>query len=251
MDSDCQETVDWLLETVQMAAKHHLMVNYHGMYKPTGLERTWPNQITREGILGNEYNKFSKNITSEHCATLPFTRFLVGPGDFTPGGFINVQPENFSTQKKLQTPPCKEMGTRAHALAMCLITDSPILTICDMFKNYRNQPGSAFLKNLPAVWDETVAIDGEIGKYYLVTRRTGNVWYAAAITNEKGRDLTLSCKFLPEGKEYTAELYSDTPESAKEATKIAVTSQKVKSGDTLKIKMVRNGGWCVVFRPGK
>lgn len=249
MDSDCQETVDWCLDTVKIAAKHHLMVNFHGMYKPTGLERTWPNQITREGILGNEYNKFSKKITSEHCATLPFTRFLVGPGDFTPGGFLNVQPEKFSTQKKLSVPPCKEMGTRAHALAMCMITDSPILTICDKSDHYKDQPGSSFLKNIPPVWDNTTALAGEISQYYLVQRQSGDLFYAAAITNEDPRDLSLPLTFLKKGTKYKVEIFADTPESAVEATKIALSEKEVSSADVLKIRMERNGGWCAIFRP--
>lgn len=251
MDSDCQEMVQWLNETVVMCAKHHLMVNYHGMYKPVGFERTYPNQITREGILGNEYNKFSKLVTTEHCATLPFTRYLCGPGDFTPGGFLNVQPENFKTQKKLSIPPCLEQGTRAHALAMCLVVDSPILTICDRPENYKNQPSAELLKNIPAVWDNTTALDGQIGEYYLVCRQAGDKFYAAAITNENARELTLPLSFLKAGQTYTATIYADAPESNKDAEKIDLSTRKVKAGDTLSIKMVRNGGWSAVFTVNK
>lgn len=251
MDSDCQEMVQWLNETVAMCAKHHLMVNYHGMYKPVGFERTYPNQITREGILGNEYNKFSKLVTTGHCATLPFTRYLCGPGDFTPGGFLNVQPENFKTQKHLTTPPCLEQGTRAHALAMCLVVDSPILTICDRPENYKNQPGADLLKDIPAVWDASTALDGQIGEFYLVSRRSGDKFYAAAITNENARELTLPLSFLKAGKNYSAVIYADAPESDQMATKLAISKKTVKAGDVLSIKMVRNGGWSAVFTPEK
>ncbi|MDO4574375.1 MAG: glycoside hydrolase family 97 protein [Planctomycetia bacterium] len=247
MDSDYQERVEWIANVVKLCAKYHLMVNFHGMYKPTGLERAYPNQITREGILGNEYNKFSNKITTRHSATLPFTRFLCGPGDFTPGGFLNVHPEKFRTQEKLQLPPCVEMGTRAHALAMCLVCDSPLLTICDAPENYKNQPGLDFLKNIPAVWDETTAIDGAIGEYYLAVRRSGNQFYAAAITNEEARKLSLPLTFLKVGQTYEVTLYADVPESATEATKISVTKKTVTSTDTLSIDMVRNGGWTAVF----
>ncbi len=251
MDSDCQETVDWLLETVKIAAKYHLLVNYHGMYKPTGLERTWPNQITREGILGNEYNKFSNLVTPKHCATLPFTRFLAGPGDFTPGGFLNVHPDKFVMQSKLKNTSCTEQGTRAHALAMCLIVDSPILTICDKQGNYQNQPGREFLKNIPPVWDDTMAVDGEIGKYYLLWRRSGNICYAGAITDEQPRELNLKLDFLEKGQIYKAEIFADSLDSTVVATKIVLSEKMVKSGETIKIDMVRNGGWTAIFRPVK
>lgn len=251
MDSDNQERVEWIEDVVKNAAKHHLMINFHGMYKPTGMERTYPNQITREGILGNEYNKFSGKITSEHCATLPFTRWLCGPGDFTPGGFVNRQPEHFYTQKNLRTPTCCEQGTRAHALAMCLITDSPCLTICDSPQNYAGQPGFSFLKGIPAVWDETVALDGEIGKYYLHYRRSGDKFYVGAITNAEARELSLKLDFLKPGKTYVAQIFCDTPQSTgteeKDAEKIAEITKEVTSTDALTIQMVRNGGWTAIF----
>ena len=250
MDSDNQERVEWIEDILKNAAKHHLMINFHGMYKPTGMERTYPNGITREGILGNEASKWSRDIDSVHTATLPFTRWLCGPGDFTPGGFINRQPETFYTQNS--TNSAAELGTRAHALAMCLVTDSPCLTICDKPESYANQPGFDFLKNIPAVWDDTVAVDGEIGQYYLHYRRSGDTFYAAAITDSNARELTLPLSFLKPGKTYTVTQYCDTPESAgtgeKDAEKIAVITQDVTSADTLTIKMVRNGGWTAIFR---
>ena len=247
MNADDQETVEWIAETTALAAKHRLVVNYHGMYKGTGMERAYPNQITREGILGTEYNKFSTRVTTRHCATLPFTRWLVGPGDFTPGGFLNVQPENFKMQEKLSVPPCMEQGTRAHALAMCLITDSPILTICDAPKHYANQPGLEFLRNIPAVWDETRALDGAVGEYYVVARRSGKTFYASAITNENPREITLKLDFLSPGVTYTAAIYADAPESSEDAAKIQISRQNVTSADTLNLPMVRNGGWNAVF----
>lgn len=253
MNSDNQERVEWIEDVVKNAAKHHLMINFHGMFKPTGMERTYPNHITREGILGNEFNKFSKRIDSTHTATLPFTRFLCGPGDFTPGGFINRQPENFYTQtvKHLCLPTADEQGTRAHALAMCLITDSPCLTICDKPENYAGQPGFAFLKNIPAVWDETSAVDGEVGKFFLVRRRSGDKFYASAITNADARELTLKLDFLKPGKTYVAQIFCDVPESGgtgeKDAEKIAEVVKEVTSADALTVKMVRNGGWNVIL----
>lgn len=251
MDSDCQEMVEWLNETAAMCARHHLMINYHGMYKPVGFERTYPNNLTREGVLGNEFHLFGKLPSSEHCATLPFTRYLCGPGDYTPGGFLNTQPEHFKVEKRPKKLPCMEQGTRAHALAMCLVIDSPLLTICDSPKNYKDQPGAEMLKNIPSVWDNTIALDGEIGKYYLVARQSGETCYAAAITNQTPRTLTLPLTFLKSGKTYTATIYADKPESDQQATAIAISTQKVKASDTLSITMVRNGGWNAIFTPDK
>ncbi len=150
MDRDDQEMVNWYEAVTRAAAEHHLMVNFHGAFKPTGMIRTWPNQITREGILGNEYNKWSRRVTPEHRVTLPFTRFLAGPGDFTPGGFVNRPADRFQPH----VSPTQVQGTRAGQLALFVAYDSPVTCVSDHPINLRGQPGIDFLKVVPTVWDE-------------------------------------------------------------------------------------------------
>ena len=140
MDRDDQEMVNWYEKITRCAAEHHLLVDFHGAFKPTGMIRTWPNQITREGVLGNEYNKWSRRVTPEHRVTLPFTRFLAGPGDFTPGGFVNRPPDRFQSG----VSPTQVQGTRAGQLALFVAYESPVMCVCDHPVNMRGQPGRRF-----------------------------------------------------------------------------------------------------------
>ncbi len=251
MDCDHQEMVNWIADVTKLGAKYHLMVNFHGMYKPTGLQRAYPNQITREAVRGNEYNKFTSGVTTTHQTTIPFTRFLCGPGDYTPGGFRNRHLDTFTKQHQMRTPPCQEIGTRAHALALCCLYDSPLMTLCDDPSAYQGQPGVEFLKNLPSVWEQTQALDGKIGEYLVQIRRTGETFYLGAITNQQPRKTSVSLSFLKPGCVYQAQLFSDVPESAQDAEKIAVKTVEVKSTDVLELDMVRDGGFCAIFQPKK
>jgi alpha-glucosidase len=242
MDRQDQEMVQWYEKVVRSAAKHHIMVNFHGAFKPTGMNRTWPNQITREGILGNEYSKFSNSVTAEHTATLPFTRYLLGPGDFTPGSFNNVHGEAFRQQS-----PAMEIGTRAHALALCVAFDSPLMTLCDWPEHYSGQPGVEALRALPTVWKETRALDGAIGEFYTVAREShADDWYLAAIT-VAARSEPVKLSFLGGGA-YDATLYIDAPGSDADAKAIAAKTQRVTSGDTLTLGLAREGGAVVIFK---
>ena len=240
MNADDQETVNWINNTLALAAKYHLMVNFHGIYKPTGIERTYPNLVTVEAVRGNEMGKSSTD--SAHTATLPFTRYLCGFGDYTPGGMLNRQPEKYS-----KTRPTQVVGTRAHELALCVLYDSPITTLCDTPEHYRGAAGVEILKNLPTVWDETTALDGAIGEFFVQTRRIGSVYYAAAITDANARQYKLNLSFLAPGKTYSAMIVKDVPDSAKDAEKAAVETIDVTADTTLTIDMVRNGGWVARF----
>ena len=240
MNADDQETVNWINDTLALAAKYHLMVNFHGIYKPTGIERTYPNLVTVEAVRGNEMGKSSTD--SAHTATLPFTRYLCGFGDYTPGGMLNRQPEKYS-----KTRPTQVVGTRAHELALCVLYDSPITTLCDTPEHYRGAAGVEILRNLPTVWDETTALDGAIGEFFVQTRRIGSVYYAAAITDANARQYKLNLSFLAPGKTYSALIVKDVPDSAKDAEKAAVETIDVTADSTLTIDMVRNGGWVARF----
>src|SRR3989442_734925 len=164
MNRKDQEIVAFYRLVLRTAAKHHLTVDFHGAYAPSGEERTWPNLLTREGILGLEYSKWSDRATPRHNVTIPFTRMLVGPMDYTPGAFRNVTVEAFAPRNDAPVA----MGTRGHHLAMYVVYDSPLQMLSDTPAAYRGEPGADFLKVVPASWDETRVLDGRIGEYVVI-----------------------------------------------------------------------------------
>ena len=239
MDSDDQDMVNWYTTVIKLAAKHHLMVDYHGAYKPTGLRRTWPNLLTREGVLGNEYNKFSGRVTPEHKLTLPFTRMLTGPMDYTPGGFLNRSPAEWK-----QTTPTEVMGSRAQELALLVVYESPLMCVADDPDHYRNQPGLDFLRLVPTVWDETRVLDGAVGKHILIARRSGPDWYIGGMTADDPYTLPLPLNFLGKGT-YTARIFADSADPKASYEQLQDTEQNVKAGDTLTLNMRAAGGVAV------
>ncbi len=248
MDSHTQEMVQWIEETCKIAAEYKLLVDYHGMYKPTGMERTYPNQITREGVRGNEYNRWSQN-SATHTATLPFTRCMLGPADYTPGGFLNEHSDTFQSLSayKDKSADCHVVGTRAHELALCMIYDSPLRCLSDLPRNYKNQLGLDYLRTLPSVWDETIALDGQIGKFYVVARRSGNDWFVSGITNEEARSFSTKLDFLSDGL-YEGVVFADSSETDQDAMKMSIFTKTFQKGETLGVDAVRDGGWNVVLR---
>ncbi len=241
MNSDSQETVKWYEDALKAAAKHKLMVDFHGAYKPTGLARTYPNFITQEGVLGNEYNKLDGNrCTLQHTITLPFTRALLGPMDFTPGGFLNRKPEDFKT-----TFPAQVMGTRARQLAMTVIYQSPLLVLCDSPANYRGQPGVEFFRNLPTVWDETEVLNAEVGKSVVIARRSGNRWFLAAMNGDTATTVNLPLTFLGK-KKWMLNSFADQPDGANYEA-VQEDHQAVDAKTTLKINLVPAGGYVARF----
>ncbi len=164
MNRDDQEMVAFYREATEMAAKHHLLVDFHGAFKPDGIRRTWPNLLTREGVLGLEHLKWSNVPGPPHNVTLPFTRMLAGPMDYTPGGFRQVTREVF--RPEYRNPLV--LGTRCHQLAMYVVFESPLQMLSDHPDAYRGQQGAAFLKEVPASWDETRALAGKIGEYVVL-----------------------------------------------------------------------------------
>jgi alpha-glucosidase len=243
MDSDDQEMVNWYHRIVKTAAKYHLMVDFHGAFKPDGWQRTSPNLATREGVLGNEYNKWSLRITPEHLCTLPFTRMLAGPMDFTPGGFLNRNPDKFQNGT-----PAQVLGTRANTLSQFVIYDSPYLVACDHPKNYYGQVGEDFLKEVKSVWDDTKVLNGSISEYITMARRDGTRWFIGSMTNSFERELEIKLDFLTEGN-YKMISFSDT-EKTKENAEIAERKETtVKKGDSVKIKMMPGGGFAAWLEP--
>ncbi|KAF1695402.1 glycoside hydrolase family 97 protein [Pseudoxanthomonas daejeonensis] len=246
MDRDDQEMVEFFHRMMASAAEHRLMLDLHGAYRPTGLNRTWPNFLTQEGVLGAEYNKWSRRITPTHNVTLPFTRMLLGPMDYTPGGFRNVAPAQF--QKSFTGP--QVMGTRAHQLAMFVVYESALQMVADSPDVYVGEagglaPGADFLSIVPATWDETRVLAGEIGEYIVVARRSGRDWYIGAMTNESPRTLEVPLDFLP-AADYQATLWRD----GAAATDVRREERRIDAANrTLKLELSGGGGAAVHLAP--
>jgi alpha-glucosidase len=237
MNRDDQEMVNWYEKIVRAAAQHHLMVNFHGAFKPTGMIRTYPNQITREGILGNEYNRWSARVTPEHKTTLPFTRLLAGPADFTPGGFINKQLGEF----KFNVRPTEVQGTRCAELALFVCLESPIIHAADHPTHYRHQPGIEFLKDLPTVWDDTRALDGAVGEHVVIARRSGNRWFLGALTDHNARDISVKLDFLKAGS-WKLTQWKDAPDSGTRGEHLVTEQRVIQAGDALSLHLAPAGG---------
>ena len=244
MNRDDQEMVNFYHRVARKAAEHHLIVDFHGAYKPTGKRRTYPNIITREGVLGNEYNRISSRVTPKHNVTIPFTRMLAGPMDFTPGGFRHATKETFKPREKGPFV----MGTRCHQLAMLIVYESPLQVICDSPFNYRGQVGVDFLKVVPTVWDETHVIHGEVGEYIVIARRSGKEWFIGGMTNWTGRTLEIPLDFLGEGK-YCAKIYCDSADADDYPEHARVEEREVTAKDILVANMASGGGYVAHLHP--
>jgi alpha-glucosidase len=244
MNRDDQDMVNWYEKIAKSAAEHHLMVNFHGAFKPTGMIRTYPNQITREGILGNEYNRWSARVTPEHKVTLPFTRLLAGPADFTPGGFLNTQLDQFRPNVR----PTPVQGTRCAELALFVCLESPIVNAADHPSHYKDQPGLDFLKIVPTVWDDTRVLDGAVGEHLVIVRRNGARWFLGALTDRNARDIPVKLDFLGRGS-WTLKLWKDAPDSDTVGEHLVTEQRAVTAADVLTLHLARAGGAVASFEP--
>ena len=244
MNRDDQWMVNWYRKVVALAAEHHLMIDYHGAFKPDGLRRTYPNLMTREGVMAKEYMRMGARVTPAHDATLPFTRMLAGPMDYTPGAFGNSNLENFVARRYMPM----SLGTRAHELALYVIFESPLEMVCDYPEHYEGQKEFNFIKRVPATWDEVRAIGGAPMDWISLARRSGKDWYVGTITNWDERDVKVPLDFLGPGK-YVAEIYADAPDAAMEATHTTLSTQQVERSTVLDVQMVSGGGNAIWLHP--
>ncbi len=242
MDRDDQQMVNWYHEIIKYAAENHLLVDFHGAYKPDGIIRTYPNMITREGVMGNEYYKFSNKMSPEHNVKLAFTRMLAGQMDYTPGAFLNVTKEQFKNQT-----PAIVWNTRVAELSKFVIYESPLTVVCDHPDNILNQPGAEFLKEVPTVWDDIRFVSGYPGDYVAIAKRSKNDWFLGVMNNSMAKSIEISLDFLQPGS-YKAEIWSDTKKSDKEPKDLKKSEKSIKGGDLLKVSMAKNGGFVAVFR---
>jgi alpha-glucosidase len=244
MNRDDQDMVNWYEKIAKAGAEHHLMINFHGAFKPTGMIRTYPNQITREGVMGNEYNRWSSRVTPEHKVTLPFTRMLAGPGDFTPGGFLNMPLDQF----RFNVRPTQVQGTRCAELALFVCLESPVINAADHPSHYRDQPGLDFLKIVPTVWDDTRVLDGVVGEHVVIVRRNGSRWFLGALTDRNARDIPVKLDFLGPGS-WTLKLWKDAPDNETVGEHLLTEQRVVTAADELTLHLARAGGAVASFEP--
>lgn len=244
IERDDQKGIDFYYRTAELAAKYHLMVDFHGATKPSGLERTYPNILGYEGVLGLEQSKAGARDNPEHHTTLPFTRMLVGPMDYTPGAFRNVTREEFAPRMEMPVV----MGTRAHQLAMFAVYQAAFQMVADWPKAYENDPSFQFIKDAPASWDETHVLNGKPAEFVTIARRRGKDWFLGSMTNWDPRELDLPLNFLGSGS-YTAEIYADAPDSDAHPQNIHIEKLTVDRNSHLHPKLAPGGGFAVHFIP--
>lgn len=243
MDRDDQEMVNIQERILQKAAEHKLHVQFHGAYKPTGMHRTYPNELTREGTLNYEVNKWDTLVTPDHDINFPFTRMLAGATDMHMGGFRAVPTSKF----RVHYIRPMMFGTRCHQLAMYVVLESYLQMIADYPDAYKNQPGFEFLQQVPTTWDEVRVLAAEVGQHITIARRHGSDWYIGSITNETARHVPISLDFLPEGT-YTAEIYSDAPDVAQEPNHLTKETRTLSRTDVLTLKLAAGGGQAMRLR---
>lgn len=241
-----QYMVNFYERAAQATAKRKLLLDMHGAYKPVGLNREYPNLINYEGVRGMENNKWEETITPVHNTTLPFTRMVAGPMDYTPGAMLNSNKDEFHVN--FNSPMSR--GTRAHQTAMYVVYDSPLQMLCDNPSNYRREPAyTRYISRFPTVWDRTVALEGKIGEYVIVARKNGESWYIGGMTNWDARTLQIPLTFLDGSKKYKIEILKDGVNVGKHAADYQIITKEVKGKDKLSVDMAAGGGYAAILIP--
>lgn len=243
MDRSDQWMVNYYERVAKEAAKYNILVDFHGSFKPAGLEYKYPNVLSYEGVRGMEQ---MGGCTPDNSVYFPFMRNAVGPMDYTPGAMISMQPNVYCGQR----PNSASIGTRAYQLALFVIFESGLQMLADNpTLYYRNEDCTRFITQVPTTWDETKALAAQVGEYTIVAKRKGDKWYIGGITNNKetSREFELDLSFLNNGKTYTMTSFEDGINAGRQAMDYRKKSSTVKSGDKIKINMARNGGFAAVI----
>lgn len=243
MDRSDQWMVNYYERVAKEAAKYNILVDFHGSFKPAGLEYKYPNVLSYEGVRGMEQ---MGGCTPDNSVYFPFMRNAVGPMDYTPGAMISMQPNVYCGQR----PNSASIGTRAYQLALFVIFESGLQMLADNpTLYYRNEDCTRFITQVPTTWDETKALAAQVGEYTIVAKRKGDKWYIGGMTNNKetSREFELDLSFLNNGKTYTMTSFEDGINAGRQAMDYRKKSSTVKSGDKIKINMARNGGFAAVI----
>ena len=250
IDRDDQIAMSSMYRIAGIAAKYHLLLDYHGMH-PMGIQRTYPNVVNFEGVKGMENSKWEQrgprgpvHNQPRYDVTIPYLRALAGPMDYTPGSMANALRNNFFGNND---HPMSQ-GTRVHQLAMYTVFEAPLQMLADSPKRYmREQECTDFIAQVPTVFDETVALDGELGEYVVIARRQGDVWYVAAMTDWTPRDLTIDLSFLSPGH-HPADIFADGANAHRDAEDYKHTLQSVSASDKLTVHLASGGGWAAIIK---
>ncbi len=243
MDRDDQPVTEMLYRIAEACARHELLVDYHGMYKPAGMDRTWPNVINFEGVWGLEQMKWSKDDMVGYDVTFPFIRMLSGPVDYTQGATRNARKQDYVPSN---SNPMSQ-GTRARQVAEYIIFDSPLVMLCDNPSAYmKEQQTTGFIASIPTVWDETRVLQGEIGQFIVTARRSGSTWYVGGLTNWDARDLKIDLSALGLKGEYDAMIFRDGVNATRNATDYKLEPLKVQTKKPLQVHLAPGGGFVLV-----
>ena len=239
IDRDDQKAVASLYEIAKKAADNHLLVDYHGAFKPTGLQKTYPNVIGYEGVKGLENYKWANEDQPRYVTSIPFIRMMAGPMDYTPGAMRNSNQANF---RAINDNPMSK-GTRCTQLAMYVVFEAPLQMLSDNPTIYmKEQECTDFITKVPTTFDETVPLDGKVGEYLALARKKGDTWFVGAMTNWSPRDLTIDFSFLGDGV-YQAVVFKDGVNADRDATDYKREVIKISSTDKLNIQLAPGGGW--------
>ena len=242
LDRNDQKTVASCYEIAAIAAKHQLFLDFHGMFAPQGLQRTWPNVVNFEGVRGMEYMKWSADDrVSRHAVSLPFIRMMAGPMDYTPGAFRNTTRKNAKPDNSFP----QSLGTRCNQMAMYVVYEAPLQMLADNPTIYtKEQECTDFIAKVPTAFNETVALDGQLGEYAVIARRKDNTWYLGGMTNWNERDVTIDFSFLKEGN-YSVDIFKDGLNAGKDATDYKRETMTVSAADKLTVHLASGGGFAM------
>lgn len=244
MDRSDQWMVNFYERTVKEAAKHKLFVNYHGAYKPAGLEYMYPNLLSYEGVTGMEQ---MGNCKPENSIYLPFIRNAVGPMEYTPGAMNSMQPDNYSARR----PNSGSIGTRAYQMALFVVFESGLQMLADNpTLYYNNDDCTRFITSVPQLWDDTKVLSAKLGEHLVVAKRNGDEWFIGGISAEHKEpiEMDVPLDFLPEGRSLTITSFEDGINADRQAMHYVKKSREVRKGDTIRIRMMRNGGYAAVIK---
>jgi alpha-glucosidase len=244
INRDDQDGIQFYYDVASLAAEHHLMVDFHGASKPWGIERTYPNVLSYEAVLGAENSKVARRDSPVDRTVFPFTRMVAGPLDYTPGGFNNVTEDEFVGRD--QSPMI--MGTRAQQLALYVVFQTPFQMVSDSPQAYTNQPAFKFIRDVPTQWDRMHVINGEPGEFVTIARSHGNEWYLGSITNWTPRELHVPLSFLGSGR-YRAEIYEDAADAGTHPKNVSIKQQTIHNGEELTLHLASGGGCAIRFVP--
>ena len=248
-DAQDQLTVQQVYRFAETCAKYHLVLDLHGIYKPTGLVRTWPNVLNFEAVFGMEQVKWSpleKADMLTYDVTFPYIRMATGPVDYTPGAMRNASRDNY---QPVRDCPMSQ-GTRAHQVAEYVVFDSPLAMLCDSPSDYRiEEETTRFISSIPTVFERTEILSGKVGQYITTARKKGDNWFIGGLTGREARTMTVELSDILGSGQYTARIFRDAPSSGTVATDYETETIKVSASSVLNFNLSEGGGFAVIIEP--